>query len=230
MVPLEGELALLPPAEDVALRLLPWRNVVSDLDILLYTTRKLRARSLPGGKRTLLAGTIAKLAVWDPAVVDRLAEARPEEVLLPEPLLRELAEERGWTPATSRSWWEGTVQQVDGRDQVHSSLLAFQDPEGVLRYRMWSAQAGVLLPLIEERRQALVRRFRNLLARHDPTQDPWEMEIGSLAFCLRNLPVDPRARSVANQLRRLRNELAHLQPLSPAEALELFEERQVGRT
>ena len=102
-------------------------------------------------------------------------------------------------------------------------------PEKLARV-VWAAQARVLLPWIEERRAALYervvialggRRLAEVLRnRFDPpvTADA-SMEIGTLDRVVQIAigSSDPELCGAARQLRRARNWLAHMRPLSLAE-------------
>lgn len=114
-------------------------------------------------------------------------------------------------------------------DSVHiAPANAALDSLGVDRL-VWSAQARVLLPWIELQRDRLVRhavellgeeRFREETDKH--VRVPYEgaredvLEIGSVAFLLSRVWRDtrPRYTDTAHALRKARNGLAHLTPMS----------------
>lgn len=231
VVPLHGPLALDAPRREVSISHRTWNGCVGELDMLLYGAGLLQERrlQLSAGQLHLLAATIAKVALWDPELAERLAEGTPQEVLDPRGLLRAVADERGWTGTTPASWELGTAGAVDGREHPHSALLVRSDPQGLLKSRLWTAQASVLLPAVEERRQWIVRQVRPQLTLpfhngYGMVEDAFDLEIGSLAYQLRTRSVPARLRGQVERLVRVRNALAHREPLAPSDALaaELF--------
>jgi hypothetical protein len=129
--------------------------------------------------------------------------------------------------------WDNRL--VDGwHEQVSvSAHMLTATPEKLARV-VWAAQARVFLPWIEERRSALYervvttlggRRFAEVLRnRFDPpvTADA-SMEIGTLDRVVRVAigSSDSELCDVSRQLRRARNWLAHMRPLSLAEQVSL---------
>lgn len=125
--------------------------------------------------------------------------------------------------------WDSRL--VDGwHEQVSVSARTLAvTPEKLARV-VWAAQARVLLPWIEERRSALHdrvvatlggRRFAEVLRNrfNPPVTADASMEIGMLDRVVRIAigSSDPELCDVSRQLRRARNWLAHLRPLSLAE-------------
>ena len=210
------------PRPDVSLPMYTWDGWVSGLDMLLYAAGRLADHPAP--YRELLASVAARVAVWDPEVVDRLAELPAERLLAPAEPLAELARERGWGADQAPAWAEGTQALVDGHPHTHSALLALGPDPRPLARRLWSAQASVLLPLIELRRQELVPRVRRWLRLPVETpggtvSDPFDLEVSELAWLLgRGERVPAGLAAYAQRLRRLRNALAHLEPVAPADA------------
>ena len=206
-----------------SLEIHPWNGVVGGLDMLLYTAHRFAGRTEAG--TDLLAAVGARVALWDPAVADLLAARPASEVLEPVGALRELAASRGWSSADEPAWERGTLAMVDGQMQVHSALLAARGEERALRTRVWSGQAGVLLPLVEQRRRDVVERVRSLLTLPFDTgygviADARDLEVSHLAFLLRGQRVPPRLRDLVERLRRIRNLLAHFEPVAPDDALD----------
>lgn len=235
VVLLTGDLAGQAPAEEVTLAHCPWRGVVSDLDALLYAGLLLRERSpeerAPPPKQVhLLTATIARVALWDPWLARALAEKPPLEILAPVPFLREFAGERGWTSATAPTWEDGCQDCVDGQPLVHSAVLATQGAHDQIEVRLWSAQASILLPLVEEQRRAVLARIGSRIPLPQQFEDGRierldDLEIGHLARLTDRLSFGPRWNGRIRRLKRVRNHLAHLEPLDPATALssELYE-------
>jgi hypothetical protein len=225
LAPLVGELALDPPETEICLRCREWRDVVGELDMMLFADVLLRRHSVPVRQRMLLATTIAKVALWDPELATRMAALAPRQILQPQAYLQQIAAERGWTSETPRRWELGTENRVDGRDEVHSALLALGDGEGVLSRRLWSAQVSVLLPLVEERRRMLLPRLSRELGIVSESGCGAEdallhLELGEIAQRLSARCADSRLRQRVIRLRNIRNALAHLEVLPPEEALD----------
>jgi hypothetical protein len=112
---------------------------------------------------------------------------------------------------------------VLGEEKVHSAYLALDDPKGEVERRVWSAQVGVLLPFVEERRQELLARLDGVLRVPFRTRfgeeitDLRDLEIGHIESQLLTSPlaVDPDVRRQVRRLREIRNSLAHLETLRP---------------
>lgn len=209
------------PGADVGLHVHLWQGAVSGLDMLLYCA--LINRDRPPPEPELISAVVARLALWDIAVADALSALPAREVLEPEPHLRALAAGRGWERGQSPRWETGTRQIVDGRWYDHSLLLAADGGEGAIRERIWAAQAGVLLPLIEQRRQELARRSQHLLRLPWETlggvvTDPLDLEVNDLYRNLRHR-AGPATQACLDRLRRVRNALAHCESVTVEDAL-----------
>lgn len=207
------------PGRDVALVVHDWRGVVDEMDLLFLANGRLRDRSVDGMTRRLLAMTVARIAIWDCELAERLAEARAEDVLSPQDMLRDIAREWGWTCETRESWDFGTES---GDGVMHAALAAIKKP-GEVERRVWSAQTAVFWPEIELRRQEIVQEHRceieNNLRRTGEAADPEELEIGDLGRLSGRAGFNKKAGRRIRELRYVRNALAHCRPLTPAEAL-----------
>lgn len=199
-----------------------YRGRVTDLDMLLFASFRLSSRGCPPAMRRLLATLIARLAPWDPGLAVALADLPPERVIDPSAALRAFAAERRWDGG-SISWEAGTVDEVEGRQHVHSAAISLRDARGEIGRRVWSAQVEVLLPWVEERRRDLIdqlpRALRVPFTREDGSviHDIADLEIGIVCHQLASAAgVRNDQRQLARLLRDVRNSLAHLEPL-PAE-------------
>jgi hypothetical protein len=109
-------------------------------------------------------------------VCDHFADESLERILDPGPSLRELALQRNW-PRTQESdglvncWHLGMIDNIDRKSVVHSAALAHNDPTSEIARRVWSAEIGVLLPLIEEKRRGFLERYGKVL--RVPFQTPF---------------------------------------------------------
>ena len=206
---------------DIGLAVHDWRDVVDEVDVLVFADRGLRDRGITGKERLLLATTVARVAAWDCVIAAALRGEAAEVILDPCDTLRSLARERGWTRETRVDWGSGTAS---GSGSMHAALAAVREPREIQR-RVWSAQAAVLLPEVESVRLDIVREHRFQIAdnlrRTGEGTDPEEMEIGDLVRVFGRPGFDRQAGSRMRQLREIRNTLAHCQPLSPVRALDL---------
>ena len=219
--PNEGSL----PANEVALQSLSWRGRVGEFDILLHCADRLEGSRQKHSRRRLLAHCAARVALWDLDLADRLLAERPERVIEPWDVLRSIARERLWQNGTPCTWRDGTMQEFDGIEETHSVYLVGIGDTTKVRRRLWSAQAAVLLPLLEERRQALIPRTSRYLSPPFQTvtgeaiADLAELEIGQICYFLHRDGADHGLKRTFRFLRDVRNALAHLEPISAQEAL-----------
>ena len=209
--------------EEIALVHRDYCGIVDSHDLFVFSLWNAPSSIYYREHRALLAHTIAQVAQWDYFLADRLLSVSLEEALYPMDTLKEYASSLGWTADTPWRWELGTV---DGRNVVHSALLAISSDSRQVRQRVWSAQAGVLLPLIEERRVGLIPRCRRYLKLPVDIQghwvsDPLDIEIGPLSWHLERTDTPLMIRKQVRQLRTARNMLAHMEPLDPAQVLHL---------
>jgi hypothetical protein len=174
-----------------------------------------------------MVAVVSSLAQWDPRVCDHLGDEPLESILDPVPSLRELALQRGWgrtqePVGLANCWHLSKIDDVDNKPVVHSAALAYNDPSAEIARRIWGAQIGVLLPLIEEKRRGFLERYGEFLK--VPFQTPYgvvtdvrDLEIGhidyQIASCGRS--IDTSVRNLISCLRDIRNSLSHLEPVDP---------------
>jgi hypothetical protein len=234
--PLIGELALNPPVEDACLANHSWRGVVDYLDILTYAASVIHRRGSSSVQHRLMVAVVSSLAQWDPRVCDHFADESLERILDPGPSLRELALQRSW-PRTQESdglvncWHLGMIDNIDKKSVVHSAALAHNDPTSEIARRVWSAEIGVLLPLIEEKRRGFLERYGKVL--RVPFQTPFgiitdvrDLEISHIDYQIAScrLAIDPEVRGLIARLRDIRNTLSHLEPVPTS----LLQDRSVS--
>ncbi len=239
---LRGELALQPPKEDVCLRNLAWKGKVSWYDIFLYTSIAFRNSALPDLVKGTAISICSKLALWDPAVVDLLSQQDDtEKIFSPNDILKEISLSRNWYGDSQEGvkpcWHNGSLDFVDGYAQVHSALLACLPDDRRVMNRLWSAQVGVILPFVEERRIELVEALAPFLkvpftTRFGETiKDVRDLEIGHIELQLANSDegFDWDLLRFVGKLREMRNALAHGEPveLAALESDELMEYRRI---
>jgi hypothetical protein len=211
------------PVHAPALKVCIWDDAVSEIDMLAYADLLLCERGVTGPQRRLAATTIARLALWDPLVAQRLSQLPTDVLFAPHAALESLATEWGWRSGETPTWERGTYARVDGVRHAHSALLALGDKTKELEMRIWSAQASIILPLIELQRRNIVNRIQHRLdmprtVGDESIGDPFDLEIGELGRAAQAANLD---RGITNQiarLRYLRNRLAHLELLTLVDA------------
>jgi hypothetical protein len=225
-VPLTGMLALDPPAENVCLSHHAWRGVVNHLDMLLFTSNLFQDRRMPALQKRVVTSIVTNLALWDPAVAERFTAEDLEHILHPVSILQEIARERGWHPIADNPspclWSRGMVDLTEGEESVHSAALALADIQGTVIRRIWSAEVGVMLPFVEERRQEILAHIAGVLRVPFTTRfgevisDVHDLEIGHIESQLitNGIKVHPDIRRLIQRLREIRNCLSHLDPLT----------------
>ena len=223
----EGLAASSTPENGAALRTLKWDGTIGELDMLMYVAERMRIQRKPFERQQkLIARVIARLALWDFDLADFLLDQEPAELFEPLRIVQHAANTFDTAPLTG-TWEGGGIQTVDGLAQVHPFVIAAQaDPEEELPMRVWAAQASEVLPALEMHRRALVRRMSQtgmklpVEIRGEAVTDLDDLEIGSLAFVAHQQRLSPEIRRLANKWRNVRNKLAHLEPLTAAEALD----------
>jgi hypothetical protein len=178
--------------------------------------------------RRLLHSVALEVGLWDADLRDALLRAGEPAAVDPTDVVRAYQESR-WgdeLPGLSfdqRTWLEGGWERWDGVPRSHSCALLAGDGSG-LRTRIWRAHMLCLFPLLEELRPLLIDEVRShfhkpLTVTRDNEKvdlaDPCELELGELAFhCYKQAPGHPK-RKLLNQLRLVRNHLAHQTPVGP---------------
>jgi hypothetical protein len=112
---------------------------------------------------------------------------------------------------------------VAGHERAHSALKVLN---GDFKRRLWRAQVSVLFPVIEEHRQRLIETLGNQLtipfeSVSGTIEDPRYLEIGHIATQIDRfrLKTSKDLRLFVNQLKTLRDRLAHLDP-APLEIIQ----------
>ena len=226
IVLLSGEPVTGKVPEEVALVRRDFRGALDTLDLFVFALRQVPASVKFREHRALLAHTVAQVAQWDSVLAEQLLALPISEALSPEGALRQYARDRGWTAETPRCWEKGTVDGPVERPTVHSALLEVGGASRLVRHRIWAAQAAVLLPLVEERRVGLIGRYSRFLELPIKTEtgrwvnDPLDVDVGNLAWYLDRRGRPQVLRRQVRRLRRIRNRLAHMEPLKPEQALD----------
>ena len=214
---LEGAPSAEPPERDVTLTMHDWRGVVNEMDLLFLAYERLGERNVSPAMRSLLASTVARVAAWDLETAARLLDEVGDVILEPGPMLRSVAKEKGWTAKTPIGWEFGTES---GSGSRHAVLASLDDPPREIRRRVWSAQVGELLPLIDAWRLEIVLENHEQLAAHLGREgnriDPLDLDVGDLTGMVQRPGFESDVRIRVRRMNKWRNDLAHLKPLSVA--------------
>ena len=223
---------------DVSLATLWWWNRISRWDTAAYISHRDGLRIEDRFLADIRAETIVEVARWNLALAERLAqEGSGDPAELPQHLEEpprsseqpEAREQCGSRPAEGHlDLWDGG--QLDGWHDYYSPAPSPQ----LLRRPVWAAQARVVLPWIELRREVLQERTIAKIGQErfnaalesmvDPQKnDASLVEINDLfkIIAARLGKHEPRLRSTAWRLRFSRNKAAHLEPLTLGELGEL---------
>lgn len=128
------------------------------------------------------------------------------------------------------AWMEGILDLVDGRVVISPAAEAARANKEELRLRLWRGHVQTLLPVIDE--------YRIQLLRHLKTNNPSllktgknnfkALEIGELKYLIETdarlrRKVDKDLRSLVRLLAKIRNDLAHLKPVSKERRLRMVQ-------
>jgi hypothetical protein len=202
--------------EDVALKTLTWDDAVSRADIHALAHLKL-PRGRPGSIiRLVLVNTLVEICLSDVELIGSLVKEPVEEIASPFRSLRAWAERLEGSMA-------GNWRQLFFEDRCyeHSASLAERGERSALRGRVWAAQARVLLPWVEERRQQLAEDLARWLPDEFQGQSRADYEIGVLDFLLFQKNAPPPLKSCVRRLKQVRNEIAHRGVLAYRQLAEL---------
>lgn len=209
-----------------ALRGLPWKGVVGEIDMLLYVSARLHEKSAATARSNLVARAIAKLALWDFELADALLERTPAELFKPAALMAAVAASADQGRERAGTWESGGLQRFDGMELRHPFVhAAAGDPEGNLAMRVWAAQAAEIFPAIELQRRALAKRIRTMVQMpvmlgNMSVADLDDLEIGQLNDLARQHRLPASICQATEKWRWIRNRLAHLQVLEAHKALD----------
>jgi len=199
-----------------------WDSWMSEADVLAFIVYQWRLQERELNRRyRLCARIIGHLALWDITLVQRLmmlAENNWEYLFDPEQILACLE-----TNATRPGTWEaGGLARFDGEMYKHLYTFAQGDERrNELVRRLWAAQAAYLLPVLENRRCELIQAMHNtgkLKFNAESGSDFYTAELRELMSLVNAHSLPQALFRYADKLRRLRNQLAHLKPLSAKDA------------
>jgi hypothetical protein len=242
---LTGAAALLLPPATAGLPTHAYRHHASTTDLALHLHFTCpRPPHEPALLHRVRLSVAAALAPFDPETAQALATCPLATLLQPAAWLSALAQQRAWPsssafkakmlPAEAEELWAAGLRvAIDGHPVLHPAALAQHGQLEALATRIWEGQLPVLLPFLEQRRQALLQhlaeRLRPLLPYQNASGETLrrleEIEVGDLfRLCISSghirLP-EAATRAEIRLLRDCRNLLAHLNPVPEAEVLAL---------
>jgi hypothetical protein len=251
---LAGEAAVLMPPPTAGLCCHAYRQQAGPADLALHLQFACpRPPHEPPLLHRMRLSVAAALAPFDVETAVALATAPLPTLLQPLAWLLELAQHRAWPapaaaftakispPVAKELWAHGIRVIVDGHACLHPAALAQHGDAATLATRIWEGQLPVLLPFLEQRRQALLsqlaERLRPLLPYQNASGETLrrleEIELGDLfRLCVSSglVRLEAPTRAEIRLLRDCRNWLAHLEPVPEAEVLALAALQQRGHS
>ncbi|WBB78032.1 hypothetical protein O7606_17455 [Micromonospora sp. WMMD882] len=225
---------------DVTFEALWWWGRLSRWDVAARIQPAVEARSEPGVLRDVRLETLIEVCRWDIRLAAHLADRWDGDPGLLPALVDEAAAPATVRPPPARSarhcgrrptadliehWDDGTVDRW--HDECVPVVRSAVDRAKAVRHAVWVAQARVLLPWVETRRQAVAAdllRAHGKRAVHAAIGDtPAVLEVGPLFVAVRALAGRDRPAlcDAVYRLREARNKLAHLQALTTDEQRDL---------
>ncbi|TLS54095.1 hypothetical protein FE782_01760 [Paenibacillus antri] len=201
-----------------------WNDTVERLDMQMYIGSLQLAYGESKLEQQVARHLMAELSLWDRDLALFLAGRSEQELFHPERALVEYAGERGWQPRAvdlELAWSKGMAFRVEERLEWHSAWLAMNGDLAQLRRRMWAAQVAVLFPHLELLRHKLLELIGPQIAlpvydeKGYAVNDLFELEFRHIYYFLSRGGAHhpPQLVSYVNELRRIRNWLAHLNVL-----------------
>ena len=170
-------------------------------------------------------GVISSLAGTDPLLAEKLASLNLEALLAPIAVLSEYAHNLGWEHADDDDSARdlGKQSMLNGAAFVHSAAVALSGNAKEISRRVWRGQVREVLPYLELHRSSLIELARGYLPKppiddgHEAIIDVYDLELRTLWYYLQRSRAPRQLIDRAGDLRRMRNALAHLEPLSAAD-------------
>lgn len=207
--------------EDVTLRLARYRDASDTLDVTAFVSHRTTDSSEPSLMRQVRRAVIAEVALGDFELADAAIDWPLEELFSPGARLLAWKGRRGWGPSDVETprWERGTTDFVDGRERVHSAILASRGDHGELERRVWRGQVAILLPHLEMVRSRLLQVLGKSLVvpwdtRNGVIEDLRDLELVHIWHQVKNKMMARNRRDHVYGAWQLRNRLAHLEPVS----------------
>jgi hypothetical protein len=223
LIVLTGSLSADPPPLNAGLLHCRWDGFIDEIDMMVYSSSHLQNEGkLPPLHKRLKISLLTQLSLWDAELCNVLLKEPLSVLCDPLLLLKKFAQQRQWDqlPATQDSatlWSWGVLQTMEGTEYYHSAYLAQIDAIDEIKRRLWRAQIQVLFPYLEEQRQKLLKAFGSFL--EAPSENTYtSKDINDLEFSHivsqikdKEISVQPKYWKTLNQLKRIRDCLAHFE-------------------
>jgi hypothetical protein len=200
----------------------------------LFVSQLLRSKRIGPLDRRLRVGLCTEIAGTDPELAVRLADLDLAALLEPHNLLRSVGLERGWMDAKEPTWEIGALDELESELVPHSAFLALHNERSEILRRIWRAQVAVVFPFIEEQRTRLIPRMAPLISvpftsRFGEVRSLYDLEVSHLHHFARRFKMDNDTLRLLEILKRMRDRLAHLQPVAVSDLLEVQGILEEGR-
>ncbi|MGC4897577.1 hypothetical protein [Micromonospora sp. DT31] len=225
---------------DVTFEPLWWWGRLTRWDVAAQIQQTIEARSEPGVLRDVRLETLIEVCRWDIRLATALADGWDGDPDLLPALIDEaaapaaakcpparLARNSGRRPTGDLvDYWDNGAVDL-WHDECVPAVRSATDRAKAVRHAIWAAQARVLLPWIETRRQAVAAdllRARGKMAVHSVIGGASDvLEVGPLFVAVKALSGRnrPALRDAVYLLWQARNKLAHLQALTTNEQRDL---------
>lgn len=222
-----------------------WSNVISRADMGLYVALLSPREGEAHHEHSVRTSIVSALSLSDPELAKQLVRLPLEELLEPQEVLLEYAEERGWDhvgydPEEKENWILGKISKIDEQQHWHSAALAASSNLELVTRRIWQGQLVSLFPLVEELRLPLIAELRRTVKAPGSPLDTdtatdnelKDFEIGALFDLVGKLKRDYGYRVIEEwlcdvtwALWRIRNDLAHLEIVS----IDLIRDRNIRK-
>lgn len=213
------------PDSQVRLSIRKWEDVTREIDVRHVAEQEMESRGLAPLQHRLAVEMIVRLALWDMELAAELSQLPLKEISSPKDLLKEYAEDRGWERGEPATWFNGTRDIFLGEEQVHSAFCAIQENLSTIERRIWAAQTAVMFPYLEARLKDLVQGLDCLPDSADVSSNgnseivsKEEFELSDVYHELqKNGRASQGLKAIVKKLKRMRNRIAHHEPLRASE-------------
>jgi hypothetical protein len=183
---------------------------------------------------------IVEVAAWSRPMLENMAQWGVDDQIEPVPLLRRAADGQKFPYPR---WENGLVDLWDDEPVVHPVAALTHGLTNHVQRRVWSAQAGVVLPFVDRIRRGVIQRYREILDRHVSPRTPFkrlvnereivktqpeELEFFEIIQLLDNV-LSPREKDLIKAARHARDYGAHMKPLTCTLARRLSEHFEANR-
>jgi hypothetical protein len=210
--------------EEAGLTIERYCGCITPLDSQIHAAQLLWGRKLKPLVQEIAARVLAEVCVWDCFAAEELSERPIEHILEPASFLEEVQTSRGWSGVAEMAfvdaWAMGAADEYAGQRLFHPAALSLQQMKRECSRASWSAELGAVWPLIERRREEVIRALGDKLRVPYTTREGAtitnreDLELGhiqTLLFDKRHSLFELYEK--IDFMRGLRNDLAHNRPI-----------------